>query len=285
MATGTLFVVATPIGNLRDLSQRGSEILVTADVCYAEDTRRTGRLLAHLGGHTRLRSLHRYNERARVAEAIARLDAGETVALASDSGTPTVSDPGWRLVEAALEAGHRVTPIPGASAVPTALSAAGLPADRFLFAGFAPRKGREREEWIEQVLSSPHTVVAFEAPGRLAALLADLASRGAADRELVVCRELTKIHEEIRRATIAEMATVYEGQTVKGEVTIVMAGAPADVRELTDVTVEAIQARMNEMATEGRSRREIADELKERFGLTRNEAYRFSLGPGERASD
>jgi len=283
--TGRLFVVATPIGNLDDLSKRGSEILMTTTVCYAEDTRRTGRLLAHIGAHASLRSLHQHNEQSRIAEAVARLDAGEEIALVSDAGTPTISDPGRRLVAAALGAGHEVIPIPGASAVATALSASGLSADRFLFAGFAPRKGRDRQQWLQEVVSSPHTVVAFEAPGRLSRLLEDLVLGGAAERDLVVCRELTKIHEEIRRATTAEMATVYDGVRVRGEVTIVMSGAPVGDTRGTRVSGEEIAAWVAARESEGWSRREMADQLKERFGLTRNEAYRASLHTGDASGD
>jgi len=278
---GTLFVVATPIGNLDDLSRRGSEVFAMITVCYAEDTRRTGRLLSHIGAPASLRSLHRHNEQARVKEAISRLDAGERIALVSDAGTPAISDPGRRLVAAALEAGHAVIPIPGPSAVPTALSASGMPADRFLFAGFPPRKGQARNEWLEAAVSSPHTVVAFEAPGRLSRLLDDLGLRGAGEREMVVCRELTKMHEEIRRGAIRELATVYREETVKGEVTLVMEGAPAAGQGMNPDIREVVKACVKKMESEGRTRREISETLRDRFGLARNEAYRASLESGD----
>ena len=284
MTGGRLLVVGTPIGNLSDLGPRAAEALGEATVCYAEDTRRTGRLLAHLGVSTPMRSLHAHNEASRIEEVLGRIGAGEAVALVSDSGTPTVSDPGRRLVAAVLESGARVTPIPGPSAVPVALSVSGLPADRFLFAGFPPRSGGARDAWLRSVATSPVTVVAFEAPGRLTRTLADLSKSGAGGRDAVVCRELTKLHEEVRRATIDELATVYEGRTVKGEVTIIVGGveAPADA----EVDPAAVADEIDRMVEAGESRRVIADRLKERFGLTRNEAYRRSLtAPGTDGDD
>jgi 16S rRNA (cytidine1402-2'-O)-methyltransferase len=279
VSRGELFVVGTPIGNLADLGPRARETLEAATVCFAEDTRRTGRLLAHFGLDTPLRSLHAHNEASRIGEVLERLEAGESVALVSDSGTPTVSDPGRRLVAAVLATDAKVTPVPGPSAVPAALSVSGLPADRFLFAGFPPRKSAAREAWLESVASSPVTVVAFEAPGRLTATLRDLSAAGAGGRDAVVCRELTKLHEEVRRAAIDDLATVYEGRAVKGEVTIVLAGADA-AGDGEDVDSAAVAAEIERMVNAGESRREIADRLKERFGLTRNEAYRLSLTAG-----
>jgi len=280
-----LFVVGTPIGNLDDLGPRAGEALRSAAVCYAEDTRRTGRLLARLGAETPLRSLHAHNEASRVEEVIERLEAGDTVALVSDSGTPTVSDPGRRLVRAVLERGGRVSPIPGPSAVPAALSVSGLPADRFLFAGFPPRKGAARIAWIESVVASPYTVVIFEAPGRLAATLGELSGHGIGGREAVVCRELTKLHEDVRAGTIDALATVYDDRTVKGEVTIVLAGADERPAPAASVDSAEVGAMVERLAAAGESRREIALQLKERFGLTRNEAYRFSLAAPESLGD
>lgn len=278
---GTLYVIGTPIGNLEDISARARRVLAEATVCYAEDTRRTGRLLARIEAQTPLRSLHEHNERARVEEIVGRLERGEAVALVSDAGTPIVSDPGARLVQAVLAAALPVSPIPGPSAVAAALSAAGLPADRYWFAGFPPRRGDERTAWLERAAASPDTVVAFEAPGRVADLLADLAAADLAQRRAVVCRELTKLHETIRPGTIAELATVYATETVKGEVTLVMEGAPDGADAPDEATVlEAARA----LAREGASGREIADRLRERFGLARNEAYRVSLEI-ERESD
>jgi len=281
VSEGILFIVGTPIGNLDDLTARAEETLKAVDACYAEDTRRTGRLLARLGISVPLRSLHEHNEQKRVGELLGRLAAGERIAIASDAGTPTLSDPGRRVIAEAWLAGHRVVPIPGPSAVPAALSASGLPADRFWFAGFPPRKGRAREVWLARVAAMPDTIVVFEAPGRLAALLAELSARGLGERAGVVCRELTKLHESIRRGTIAGLATVYDGETVKGEVTLVIAGGggtAAGPDEGPDP--ERLRAAVAELAKEGLSRRAIAARLKERFDLTRNEAYEWSLEGG-----
>jgi len=280
------YVVGTPIGNLGDLTERAIATLRTVRVCYAEDTRRTGRLFAKIGIDTALRSMHAHNEAERIAEILDRLEQGESVALVSDAGTPTVSDPGRRVVAAVLDRGGTVTPIPGASAVPTALSASGLPADRCFFAGFAPRKGAARAEWIADVTGSRATVVMFEAPGRLRSLLATLEKEGLGARRAVVCRELTKLHEEILSGTVDELATVYAGRTVKGEVTVVMAGRPAHA-EAGDAPVDraAVREVVREMSEAGEGSRRIAEELKGRFGLTRNEAYRMSLDLPEADGD
>lgn len=278
---GTLYVIGTPIGNLEDISARARRVLGGATVCYAEDTRRTGRLLASLEASTPLRSLHEHNERARVEEIVGRLERGETVALVSDAGTPVVSDPGARLVEAVLAVALPVSPVPGPSAVAAALSVSGLPADRYWFAGFPPRRGDERNAWLERAAATPDTVVVFEAPARLSDLLGDLAGAGLAERRAIVCRELTKLHETVRPGTIAELATVYATETVKGEVTVVMEGAP-DGGEPPDEAIVLEAAR--DLAREGAGGREIADRLRERFGLSRNEAYRLSLKI-ERESD
>ena len=280
--TGTLLVIGTPIGNLDDLTKRAADALRSADVCYAEDTRRTRGLLSHLGAETPLRSLHEHNERSRVAEVLDRLEAGETVALVSDAGTPTVSDPGRRVLAEVLDAGHRVSPVPGSSAVVAALSVSGLPADRFTFAGFPPRRGSAREAWVEVLHGSRDTTVAFEAPGRLLALLEDLAAAGLAGRRAVVCRELTKLYEEVSAGTIAELATVYGTRTVKGEVTVVISGDPAGD---SGPDLAAAEEGARDLARAGLSRRDIADRLVSDFELSRNEAYRVSLSVEKSLSD
>ena len=276
MTQATLFLVSTPIGNLSDLSTRALSVLEGVSVLYAEDTRHSRTLLRHFGFETPLRSLHEHNEASRVEEVLDRLAAGEDCALITDAGTPTVSDPGVRVVEAVAGAGFRVVPIPGPSAVTAALAASGLPADRFLFLGFAPRKGRARDEWLSQVLDSPHTVVAFEAPGRLVDLLRAWSESGSSDRRCVVCRELTKLHEEVRHGTVAGLMEYYSGEGVRGEVTIVLegrAGAPA--REYVDEQQAEIIAQ--QLAGEGRPTQEIARHLRGEFGMTRNRAYELAL--------
>lgn len=269
-----LHVVATPVGNLDDLSARARETLAAADVVYAEDTRRTGRLLEEIGADVPLRSLHEHNEAARVDEILERLAADGRCALVSDAGTPVVSDPGRRAVDAALEAGHRVVPIPGPSAVTAALSVSGLPADRFAMTGFPPRSGGDREAWMERVASSPETVVVFESPRRTAALLEEWERRGLGDRACVLCRELTKLHEEVRRGTVSELRSELAGRDLKGEVTLVLEGGGTRGRDDRPPEVEASARRL---LKRGWSTRDVADHLGEVFGVPRNEAYETAL--------
>ena len=279
---GTLYVVGTPIGNLDDMPGRAARILSSADVCYAEDTRRTGTLLARLETDVPLRSLHRHNERSRVDEILAHLAAGKSIALVSDAGTPTVSDPGRLVLGAVREAGYDACPIPGPSAILAALSISGLPADRFSFFGFAPRRGSARAAWIDDLLGCAHTAVVFEAPGRVGALLGELARAGLAERHAVLCREMTKLHEEIMAGSVDELAAEWGLRDVRGEVTLVFAGAPPG-NEGPDLAVLMDKAR--HLSRKGLRRREIADRLAEECGLSRNEAYRVSLRVGETPSD
>jgi 16S rRNA (cytidine1402-2'-O)-methyltransferase len=227
--SGTLFVVATPIGNLEDLSPRARQTLAEVDLVAAEDTRHTGRLLLHLGLKTRLFALHEHNE-ARVAVAlIEQLKDGTSVALVSDAGTPLVSDPGYRLVLAAHANGIAVSPVPGPSAVTAALSISGLPTDRFGFEGFPPAKSVARRKWLQDRAAEPRTLVFFEAVHRIAATLADMVDVFGADREAFLGRELTKLHEQCRRASLGELLDdVSDGAIVsKGEFVIAVHGAGA----------------------------------------------------------
>lgn len=281
MKPGTLYIVSTPIGNLADLSPRALEILEGVAVAYAEDTRHSSTLLRHFGFRTQLLSLHEHNEARRVEEVLRRLSKGERCAVISDAGTPTVSDPGTRLVAAVAEAGFRVEPIPGPSAVTAAVAASGLPGGRFLFLGFAPRKGSERDRWMRQALGSPDTVVVFEAPGRLADLLEKWAAAGASTRRCVVCRELTKLHEEVRHGTVSTLWDYYSEREVRGEVTVVLEGSgTAGVGESLDE--EAALAVANGMAQGGRTTQEITRRLRGEFGMTRNQAYELALKAAER---
>ena len=281
MTPGSLLIVSTPIGNLADLSARALETLERVRVVYAEDTRHSSTLLRHYGFKTPLRSLHEHNEVQRTAEVLERLAAGEDCALISDAGTPTVSDPGTRLVTAVADAGFRVVPIPGPSAVTAALSASGLSAGRFLFLGFAPRKGKERDQWMQQALDSPNTVVVFEAPGRLETLLGGWVAAGAAERQCVVCRELTKLHEEVRRGTVGALLDYYAEGRVRGEITVVLEGrAPSSLGEPIDEA--AALAVACQMTDEGRTTQETARRLRGEFGMTRNQAYELALKAAER---
>lgn len=278
MPSGTLYVVGTPIGNLSDLSERASETLRKVEVVYAEDTRRTGRLLEVVGSGAELRSLHEHNEARRSEELVGRLDRGVDCALVTDAGTPAVSDPGQRAVAAAAGDGHRVVPVPGPSAVLAALSVSGLPADRFLFLGFPPRCGGERERWMARCRESPETVVAFESPHRVAALLEDWAEAGLGGRTCAVGRELTKLHEEVLRGTVRAVAEEVAGRELRGEVTVVLEGAPEVGWEEREAEAEEAA---REMAREGRSTRDIARRLQERLDVPRNAAYEIGLRAAE----
>jgi 16S rRNA (cytidine1402-2'-O)-methyltransferase len=265
---GTLHLVATPIGNLEDVTSRSVRELREADLVLAEDTRRTRKLLERCAIPVRPLSLHAHNEAARVAEVLEVLSAGGSVALVSDAGTPLISDPGERLVAAAIAAGHRVTPVPGASAVLAALSVAGLPTAPFTFLGFLPRKGGPRRALLASYRGRPETLVLFESPRRVASALRDLAET-LGDRPACVARELTKLHEEVVRGTLGELAERF-GAEVRGEVTIVVGGAAAEegARDAADLD-DAIRERL----AAGRPSREIAAELALEARLPRREVY------------
>jgi 16S rRNA (cytidine1402-2'-O)-methyltransferase len=268
-ASGALLVVATPIGNLGDLTVRAAEVLRTADLVLSEDTRRTGRLLAHVGSEVPQRSLHEHNERERVDDVVARISAGATVALVTDAGTPLVSDPGLAVVRGCIAAGLAVVPVPGASAPLAALVASGLATDRFTFEGFLPRRGRARAERLAELADEPRTAVLFIAPHRAAEDLADFAAACGDDRPAVLCRELTKLHEEVRRGTLA---TLRDGVgEVRGEVTLVVAGAPApaglDAPAAGDVA--AVAARV----AAGASTRDAVAAVAAERGLPRRALY------------
>ena len=272
---GTLYIVATPLGNLGDLSARAAELLRTVPVVAAEDTRRTRGLLTHLGASPQLLSYHAHSQDRRVEALLAMLADGRDVALVSDAGTPGVSDPGSDLVAAARQAGVTVVPIPGPSAVATALSAAGLKGDRYLFLGFIPRKGGERARLLARAASEEWNVVFFEAPPRLVDLLGDLAEVAGGARRAVVARELTKLHEEFRLGTLDELTGYYSEHPPRGELTIVLegTGTPADP---PDRTADAVQ-QATLLLAEGLTRREVVSRLSETLGLSRNDAYRLVM--------
>jgi 16S rRNA (cytidine1402-2'-O)-methyltransferase len=273
--SGRLDIVATPIGNLRDLTARARESLASADLVAAEDTRRTLGLLQALGLSRPLVSLHAHNEARRVPELLERMRAGEVVALVSDAGTPLLSDPGALLVRSAASAGIEVRPIPGPSAITAALSAAGLATERFCFEGFLPATQRERRRRLQDLAAEPRTLVFFEAPHRIAAALVDLSTAFGAERRAAVARELTKIHETIYRGTLEELTVRAreEESLQRGELTIVVAGAAQraagpEVRELRR-TVEILS---RELAP-GKAAA-LAAQL---TGATRKEAYALAL--------
>lgn len=271
VAAGSLYVVSTPIGNLSDLSYRAVETLKSVATILAEDTRHSRTLLARYEITTRLESYHEHNE-ARVADiVVARIAGGESIALISDAGTPLLSDPGARLVTAALEAGITVVPIPGASALLAAIVGAGLPADRFTYFGFLERKGKDRGEAIAEIVSLGHMAVIYEAPGRVGALLAELATAGAGERPAVVARELTKQFEEYARGSVADLAARYADDAPRGEVVVLVGGAPEVV-----VDEATIRARALTLKAEGLSAREVARVLSTECGASRNLAYRIA---------
>jgi len=270
--SGTLYLVATPIGNVEDLSPRARRLLGEVDRVAAEDTRHTGRLLKRLEIDARMVSLHQHNEAERSAEILGWLAAGEQVALVSDAGTPLVSDPGGRLVRAVREAGHCVVPIPGPSAVLAALTGSGLPWERFTFLGFIPRKGEARSSTLERIAGSEETTVMFESPERTARLLTDLLALCEPDREVAVARELTKLHEEFRVGTLADLADYHEREGIRGEVTVVVAPAPADREAPASQDLEEAAARLLDG---GMRPSAAAKEIVARFGVPRNEAYQL----------
>ena len=226
--TGVLYVVATPIGNLGDISARAREILALASAVAAEDTRHSGRLLRELGLERPLVSLHEHNERARVGELVARLQGGESIALVSDAGTPLVSDPGYLLVAAAAAAGIVVTPVPGPNAAITALSASGLPCDRFCFEGFLPSRAAARRRRLAGLSAETRTLVLYEAPHRMAECLDDLVAACGGERRACIARELTKRFETFYRGTLAELAerAKSDPDVARGESVILVEGAP-----------------------------------------------------------
>ncbi len=271
MSAGRLLIVSTPIGHLGDFSFRGVETLKQAAVVACEDTRRTRRLLDHYGIRVPTVSVHAHTRGAVLERLLDRVERGEAVAYVTDAGTPGISDPGGLLVERAHARGLPVVPVPGPAAVLAALAAAGFPADRFLFLGFLARKGGAREAQLARVAREDLTVVCYEAPGRAAALLADLSERCGTDRPAALARELTKVHEEIRRGTLGDLAAYYGEHPPRGEVTIVVAGRPAAaVAPPADADPDTVLAALRGSAAPAT----VAKELAKRLGISRQDAYR-----------
>ncbi|MGZ4466862.1 MAG: 16S rRNA (cytidine(1402)-2'-O)-methyltransferase [Nocardioidaceae bacterium] len=269
---GVLVLAATPIGRVGDAPPRLAEELATADVVAAEDTRRLKRLVADLGVAVtgRVVSYFEGNESARTASLVEALEAGDRVLVVTDAGMPSVSDPGYRLVAAAVERGITVTAVPGPSAVLTALAVSGLPVDRFCFEGFLPRKAGERGRRLAALAHEPRTMVFFEAPHRTAAALAAMAEAFGDDRRAAVCRELTKTHEEVRRAGLAELAT-WAADGVRGEVTIVVDGAAERIDVPSDPA--SLAAAVAETEADGTPRKDAILEVARRAGLPKRVVY------------
>lgn len=269
---GTLYVVATPLGNLGDLSPRAAETLKRVAAVAAEDTRRTRPLLAHVGSGAELVSVHAHSSDAAIERVLRQLAAGRDVALVTDAGTPAVSDPGVALVAAARARDFPVVTIPGPTAVAAALAVSGLSADRYVFLGFLPRKGGERQRLLDTIAKSEWTVVVFEAPNRTAELLDDLVATCGAERRGVVARELTKMFEETRDGTLVQLAGYYRDTPPRGEVTVIVSGTGVPAREAPRPDPEA---RARALLADGMTRRDVADRLAHETGISRNSAYRL----------
>lgn len=273
-----LYLVSTPIGNLGDITYRAVEVLSSVARILAEDTRRTATLLRRYDIKTPLVSAHAHNEAAMAQRLETWLDAGEDVALVSDAGTPLVSDPGARIVHRLLDAGHTVVPVPGASAVLSALVASGLDPEPFTFYGFLPRRGRERTDRLEAIAGSSHTTVVYEAPRRLVKSLRELEERCGSGRQVAVAREMTKIYETFVRGTLGEVLAYYQHETPRGEFVIVLAGLDESPgAQATAAVNEAARELTDELLAAGRRPSDVARELTRRLGVPRNRAYDLAL--------
>jgi len=272
-----LYLVATPIGNLGDITLRALSVLARADIVLCEDTRHSRTLLAHFKIATPTRPYHEHNAARERPRVLGELKAGRRVALVSDAGTPLISDPGWKLVRAALDAGHRVEALPGASAALAALTVAGLPTDAFLFAGFLPPKAGARRARIAELAQVPATLVLFEAPSRVSDTLADLAAT-LGDRPAALARELTKLHEEVRRAPLSRLADEIARGPLKGEVVVVV--GPPQKQDITDAEISAEL----ETALKDKSLRDAAKAVADALGVPKSRVYELGLGKARKDS-
>jgi 16S rRNA (cytidine1402-2'-O)-methyltransferase len=270
--SGILYIVATPIGNLEDITLRALRVLKEVDVVAAEDTRHTQILLSHYGIQTPLTSYHEHNERAKAEDLVKRLLDGEDIALVSDAGTPTISDPGFRLIVRAVHAGIRIIPLPGASALTAVLSASGLPTDRIVFEGFLPAKKKQRQEKLQTLRDEARTLVFYEAPHRLAEALNDVHEL-LGDREAVLAREVSKVHEEFLRGRVSELIRVLRRREIRGEATLIIGGSAGESR----VNEDRLKAEIRELKGKGMRVKEIAEVLGEKFGYPKKDIYRLAL--------
>jgi 16S rRNA (cytidine1402-2'-O)-methyltransferase len=270
---GTLYIVGTPIGNLEDMTFRAVQTLQDVDLIAAEDTRHTGKLLQHFQVKTPQVSYHEHNRTSRIPELIKQLGEGKAIALVSDAGMPGISDPGYELILACVEASIVVVPIPGASAAITALSAAGLPTDKFVFEGFLPSKTNQRREYLELLKTERRTLIFYESPHRLRATLQDFAEIFG-QRQIVLARELTKFYEEFWRGTVEEAYQHYQLKEPQGEYTLIVAGAVRNENQLTEVE---IKAELEKMLAQGVTRSQASRELAELTSLPRKQIYQLAL--------
>jgi 16S rRNA (cytidine1402-2'-O)-methyltransferase len=269
---GILYIVATPIGNLEDITLRALRVLKEVAVVAAEDTRHTQILLSHYDIHTPLTSYHEHNEKTKSQELVTRLARGQNVALVSDAGTPAISDPGFRLVVRAIRAGVRIIPVPGASALTAVLSASGLPTDRFVFEGFLPARKTQRRERLQTLRDETRTLIFFEAPHRLKDTLGDIREL-LGNREAVLAREVSKIHEEFLRGPVSELVRALGSGDIRGEVTLIISGSSG----LPGVSEDRLKAEILELKGKGLRVKEIAEVLGEKFGYPKKEIYRLAL--------
>jgi len=271
---GTLLLVATPIGNLGDLTPRAVEAFAAADLVCCEDTRRSGRLLQHAGVTARrLRRVDDHTEHAATVEVLEVLNAGGTVAVVTDAGTPGISDPGQRLVRAAIEAGHTVSAMPGPAALVMALVISGMSTDRFVFEGFLPRSGRERAERVGEISTQRSTSILYEAPHRVARTVADLAVACGPERRVALCRELTKLHEEVWRGTLGEAADHLSAREPIGEFVVVLEGAPV----AAPTTDDEVSALLRRAVSGGMSKRDAAAHVAAQTGRPKRDVYNLAL--------
>lgn len=275
---GILYIVGTPIGNLEDMTFRAVRILQTVDLIAAEDTRHTGKLLQHFQIKTPQISYHDHNRISRIPELLSRFQQGSAIALVTDAGMPGISDPGYELVKACAAAEVPVVPIPGASAVITALSASGLPSDRFSFEGFLPAKSQARRLHLEALQTDVRTLIFYESPHRLKHTLQDLADVLGHDRQITLARELTKLHEEFWRGTIAEAVEQYQTREPQGEFTLVVAGATIETRVLSEA---AIIVELQSLLSQGLSRSDASRQLAQQTSLPRRQIYQLALSISE----
>jgi 16S rRNA (cytidine1402-2'-O)-methyltransferase len=271
---GILYLVATPIGNLEDMTFRAIRILQEVDLIAAEDTRHTGKLLHHFQIKTPQISYHEHNRHQRLPELIDKLLAGKTIALVTDAGMPGISDPGYELVKACADANIPIIPIPGACACIVALSGSGLPTDRFIFEGFLAAKGKERRQSLEVLKNEFRTIILYESPHRLRQTLADLGNYLGIDREIVLARELTKLYEEFWRGKIGDAIAHYTNREPQGEFTIVIAGVSTIAPILSEA---AIKAQLQELISQGVTKSQASRELAEKMALPRRQIYQIAL--------
>jgi 16S rRNA (cytidine1402-2'-O)-methyltransferase len=271
--SGTLYLISTPIGNLEDITHRAVRLLGQVDLIACEDTRHTRKLLNHYGLNTRTVSYHEHNEQERAAQLLKLIESGSDVAIVSDAGTPGISDPGFRLTRLAIEGGARVVPVPGPSALITALVASGLPTDEFFFGGFLPARSGARRTRLKQVANMPATLIFYEAPHRIAASLKD-AQEVLGERTAVVARELTKLHEEIARGRLSELAARFSTEEARGEMVLIIDRDVIQEGAAEETKAASVSALVDSFESDGMDHRAALKKAARELGLSRDEAYR-----------